>query len=90
MNTTTSLPEPSGRQADLDLALQVVAGDSAAFARLMRQYNRRLFRLARVTLKHDGDAEDALQDAYLQAFRAIGKFRGDASLGTWLSQLVMN
>lgn len=56
MNTTTSLPEPSGRQADLDLALQVVAGDSAAFARLMRQYNRRLFRLARVTLKHDGDA----------------------------------
>ena len=90
MNTTISLPELSGRQADLDLALQVAAGDSAAFARLMRQYNRRLFRLARVTLKHDSDAEDALQEAYLQAYRAIGKFRGEASLGTWLSQLVVN
>lgn len=75
---------------DADLARRIAAGDTAAFERLMQQYNQRLYRLARVTLRHDGDAEDALQDAYLQAYRAMGNFRGEASLATWLSQLVMN
>lgn len=78
------------RSGDIDLAGRIAAGDESAFEQLMRQHNRRLFRLARVTLRHDGDAEDALQEAYLQAYRAIGSFRGEASLATWLSQLVMN
>jgi RNA polymerase sigma-70 factor (ECF subfamily) len=88
-----SLPLPelaASRLSDQDLARRIAAGDEAAFEQLMRFFNRRLYRLARTTLKHDGDAEDALQEAYLQAFRAIGQFRGEASLGTWLSQLVMN
>jgi len=88
-----SLPLPNlaaARLHDQHLARRIVAGDQAAFEQLMRHYNRRLYRLARTTLKHDGDAEDALQEAYLQAFLAIGQFRGEASLGTWLSQLVMN
>lgn len=87
-----ALPSPDlpSRADDAEQARRIAAGDTAAFERLMRQYNRRLYRLARVTLRHDGDAEDALQEAYLQAFRAMGSFRGEASLGTWLSQLVMN
>ena len=65
-------------------------GDRAAFEQLMRQYNRRLYRLARAALRDDAEAEDALQDAYLAAYRSIDRFRGDSSLATWLSRLVLN
>jgi RNA polymerase sigma-70 factor (ECF subfamily) len=75
---------------DAALARAVAAGDRVAFERLMRRNNRRLFRLARAALRDDAEAEDALQDAYLAAFRAIGGFRGEASLATWLSRLVLN
>jgi RNA polymerase sigma-70 factor (ECF subfamily) len=75
---------------DVSIVARVTAGDRAAFGQLMRQYNRRLYRLARASLRDDAEAEDALQDAYLCAYRAIGQFRGEASLGTWLSRLVLN
>ncbi len=68
----------------------IAAGDRSAFERLMRVHNRRLYRLARATLRDDAEAEDALQDAYLRAFRSIAQFRGDAALSTWLSKLVIN
>jgi RNA polymerase sigma-70 factor (ECF subfamily) len=75
---------------DAALARRIAAGDRAAFERLMRLHNRRLFRLARATLRDDAEAEDALQEAYLAAHRAMGGFRGEASLSTWLSRLVRN
>jgi len=56
----------------------------------MRRYNGRLFRVARAILKDDAEAEDALQDAYLDAFRHISDFRGDAQLATWLVRIVAN
>jgi RNA polymerase sigma factor (sigma-70 family) len=76
--------------ADADIVRRIIAGDLAAFELLMRRHNRRLYRLARATLRNDADAEDALQDAYLKAFRALAQFRGDAALATWLSRLVLN
>ena len=72
------------------LAHSIAAGDAAAFERMMRHYNRRLYRLARATLRDRTEAEDALQDAYICAYRAMGSFRGESSLGTWLSRLVLN
>jgi RNA polymerase sigma-70 factor (ECF subfamily) len=60
------------------------------FERLMRQYNQRLFRVARSIVRDDADAEDALQDAYVQAFRKLDGFRGDAELSTWLTRIVIN
>jgi RNA polymerase sigma-70 factor (ECF subfamily) len=75
---------------DIALAARVAAGDGAAFELVMRRYNRRLFRIARSVLRDDPDAEDALQEVYLTAYRAMGGFRGDASLATWLSRLVLN
>jgi RNA polymerase sigma-70 factor (ECF subfamily) len=72
------------------LALRIAAGDRSAFEQLMRRHNRRLYRLARSTLRDDAEAEDALQEAYLSAYRSIGKFRGEASLLTWLCRLVLN
>jgi RNA polymerase sigma-70 factor (ECF subfamily) len=75
---------------DASLAARVQAGDPAAFELLMRRHNRRLYRLARSMLRNAADAEDALQDAYLGAYQNIGAFRGEASLATWLSRVVVN
>ena len=75
---------------DGSIARRIAGGDRVAFELLMRRHNRRLYRLARATLRDSAEAEDALQEAYLQAFRAMGQFRGEASLSTWLSRLVVN
>ncbi len=75
---------------DLALTRRIVGGERAAFEVLMRRYNRRLFRLARATLRDAAEAEDALQEAYLAAYRCFGQFRGESALGTWLSRLVLN
>jgi RNA polymerase sigma-70 factor (ECF subfamily) len=56
----------------------------------MRRHNGKLFRVARAILKDDSDAEDALQDAYLDAYRHMADFRGGSQLGTWLTRIVVN
>jgi RNA polymerase sigma-70 factor (ECF subfamily) len=76
--------------SDADLARRIAAHDQAAFVLLMRRHNQLLFRTARSILRDDAEAEDALQDAYLQAYRAIDQFRGDAKLATWLTRIVIN
>jgi len=76
--------------SDLDLAQRTVAGDATAFEAIMRRYNRPLFRTARAILRDDAEAEDALQEAYLQAYRTLGSFRGEARLSTWLARVVAN
>ena len=81
---------PVARDEDRALATRISRGEPAAFETLMRRYNRRLFRLARSTLRNDAEAEDALQEAWVLAYRRIGQFRGDAALITWLSRLVLN
>jgi RNA polymerase sigma-70 factor (ECF subfamily) len=75
---------------ELTLARRVASGDRGAFELIMRRYNRRLYRLARASLRDDSEAKDALQEAYVNAYRAMGRFRGDATLSTWLSRLVLN
>lgn len=90
MSGTIEIPARPETSDDAALAARVADGDVGAFEALMRRYNRRLFRLARATLRDEAEAEDALQEAYLQAFRRIGQFRGEAALGTWLSRLVLN
>jgi RNA polymerase sigma factor (sigma-70 family) len=84
-----AMAEGSAAAQDRSMAMSIAAGDPSAFERMMRQYNRRLYRLARATLRDRTEAEDALQDAYICAYRSMGNFRGDASLGTWLSRLVL-
>lgn len=75
---------------DADLARAVAAHDHGAFRTLMRRYNSLLYRTARGILRDDAEAEEALQDAYLAAYRAMDTFRGDAKLSTWLTRIVAN
>ena len=89
--TTSAQPATAGDPAsDTALAARVAARDAGAFETLMRRHNRRLFRVARAILRSDDDAEDAVQDAYVAAYRGIGRFRGDAKLSTWLTRIVVN
>ena len=84
---------PAARPApasDGEFVERISAGDQAAFALLMRKYNRVLFRTARAILRDDAEAEDALQEGYLAAYRAMPSFRGDARLSTWLVRIVAN
>ncbi len=81
---------PLAEASDTELAQRVAAGEPAAFETLMRGHNRALFRTARAILRDDTEAEDVLQDAYLQTYRAIGSFRGEAKLSTWLARIVAN
>ena len=83
-------PVPPDAANDDSLIRDVRRGSPTAFGAMMRRYNRRLYRTARAILKDDSLAEDALQEAYLAAFRHMDEFRGDAALGTWLTRIVVN
>ena len=83
-------PRAAEPLADHELTARAAAGDAAAFTLIMRRHNRLLFRTARAILHSDAEAEDALQEAYLRAWRAIDGFRGEAKLSTWLTRIVIN
>jgi RNA polymerase sigma-70 factor, ECF subfamily len=85
--SSVSAPNPG---SDAELVARIGRRDQAAFEALMRRHNGRLFRVARAILKDDSEAEDALQDAYLDAYRRIGDFRGESQLATWLTRIVIN
>ena len=88
-----AVPEVAALQArlsDQELAHRIARGDMRALEHLMRLHNRTMFRTARAILRDDAEAEDAVQEAYLQAYRCIGDFRGDARLSTWLVRIVAN
>jgi RNA polymerase sigma-70 factor (ECF subfamily) len=78
------------RSDDTALATRLAQGDLAGFEEAYRLYGSRLYHVAWRMLGNAADAEDALQEVFLQAFRKIGTFKGDAALGTWLYRLAMN
>ena len=75
-----------------DAALVALArsGRREAFRQVMQRCNRRLFRVARSVVHDDAEAEDVVQEAYVAAFEHLGDFRGEASLATWLTRIVLN
>lgn len=90
MTSQYARPEGIANLDDAELVARTARGDHAAFEAMMRRYNSRLFRVARAILKDDAEAEEALQDAYLTAYRRMNEFRGDARVSTWLTRIVIN
>ena len=92
MQSSSPLPAAPlpDKTPDAELAALAAAGNARAFEAIMRRHNRLLFRTARSILRSDAETEDALQDAYLNAWRALGTFREDAKLSTWLVRIVLN
>lgn len=85
----SSKPDPA-RASDPELAALVAAGDGRAFELLMRRYNQALYRTARSIVRDEAEAEDVVQEAWLLAYRNAAGFRGEASLATWLTRIVVN
>jgi len=75
---------------DLLLVQRALARDAGAFRTIIKTYNQRLYRIARGILRNDAEAEDVVQEAYVRAFANLATFRGDSSLATWLSRIVIN
>ena len=75
-----------------DAALVELAqhGHRDAFRHIMQRCNQRLFRVARAAVNDDAEAEDVVQEAYARAFEKLASFRGEASLLTWLTRIVLN
>jgi RNA polymerase sigma-70 factor, ECF subfamily len=87
---TARVPPVAAPPDDAGLVRRALIRDDAAFRTIMERHNRRLYRVARSILRNDAEAEDAVQDAYVSAFTHLADFRGDSSLTTWLSRIVMN
>ncbi len=83
-------PTVTPATSDAELAGRAAQGDDEAFEAIMRRHNRLLFRTARSILKSDAETEDALQESYLRAWRALACFRADSKLSTWLVRIVIN
>ena len=75
---------------EAELADLARGGDREAFRAVMQRMNQRLFRIARGIVGSDHEAEDVLQESYVRAFAAIGSFRGESQLATWLTRIVIN
>lgn len=80
----------AGPDEDLELVEQVRAGRFELFHELVRRHEAAIFRGAMAILGNEADAEDAMQETFLRAFRRIGQFRGEARFRTWLIQIAVN
>jgi RNA polymerase sigma-70 factor, ECF subfamily len=69
---------------------RVLAGETALFEVLMRRYNQRLYRIARMILRNDAEAEDVMQDAYVRAYQHLHQFAGKSSFATWLTRIAIH
>ena len=81
---------PGVETSDETLAARAAAGDEPAFEALVIRYQARVFRLARRLTSNDADAQDAVQDAFLQVHRHLSSFRAEARFSTWLYRIATN
>src|SRR5688572_3616280 len=77
-------------QSDEGIVQAVLDGNTASFELLMRRYNERLYRTARAITRDDREAEDVMQQAYVNAFANLRQFKGDARFATWLTRIAIN
>jgi RNA polymerase sigma-70 factor (ECF subfamily) len=76
--------------ADEEVIRQVLGGNTAMFELLMRRYNERVYRAARAIVRDDQEAEDVMQQAYVNAFTHLRQFSGTARFSTWLTKIAIN
>jgi RNA polymerase sigma-70 factor (ECF subfamily) len=77
-------------EGDEDLVRLAQAGDTRAFDELVRRYQDKVYRLSFKILRHEDDAAEALQDAFLSAFRGLKNFKVESTFSTWLYRIATN
>ena len=83
-------PVPPRPPDDAQLVAALRAHDEQASEQLVRAYGGRMLAVARKLLPNEEDARDAVQDAFLSAFKSIDQFQGQSRLSTWLHRIVIN
>jgi RNA polymerase sigma-70 factor, ECF subfamily len=78
------------RWTDEEIVDRVRAGETAVYEIIMRRYNQRLYRVARAIVRDDGEAEDVMQAAYVQAYEHLGQFAGRAPFAAWLTRIAVH
>ncbi len=86
----TAPADQERRQHERGLVIEAQRGSREAFAALVRLHQARAFAVARAITLTREDAEDAVQDAFLHAYRALDRFRPDQPFGAWLNRIVAN
>ena len=85
-----SASHPARPDGEAALLAGLRAGDESAFEEVVRRFGPRMLATARRLLRNEEDARDAVQDAFLSAFRGLAGFAGQASVGTWLHRIGVN
>jgi RNA polymerase sigma-70 factor, ECF subfamily len=83
-------PEPWATLPDGEIVRRVCAGERALFEVLMRRHNQRVYRAARAIVKDEAEAEDVMQQAYINAFTHLDQFERRSRFSTWLTQITVN
>lgn len=86
----TVMPNMETDTSDALVAQRVLAGDTEAFRLLVDRYNDQLFRFCRARLGDDADAEDAVQDVFVRAFRSLRSYDPSRSWASWLFAIAAN
>ena len=81
---------PDDRARERELVLSAQRGSREAFAELVRAHQRRAYAVARAIVLDHHDAEDAVQEGFLHAFRALARFRAGEPFGAWMHRIVAN
>jgi RNA polymerase sigma-70 factor (ECF subfamily) len=81
---------PGAALRDVEIVMRVRAGERGLFEILMRRHNQRLYRAARAVVHDEGEIEDILQQAYLNAFCHLDQFEARSEFSTWLTRIVLN
>jgi RNA polymerase sigma-70 factor, ECF subfamily len=91
MSTAEALPPiPREHLEDEEIVRRVVAGETALFEILMRRHNQRIYRAVRAIVRDDGEAEDVMQQAYINAYQHLHQFADRARFSTWLTRIAVN
>lgn len=88
----TVVEQPGTEEIHPDVALVAAArtGDTAAFEKLVRQYDRQIFRVAQHITQNREDAEDITQDVFMKAYGKLDQFLGNSKFSTWLTRIAVN
>lgn len=89
-NTSPPDAADDNEQRDDEVIRQVLDGKTWRFELLMRRYNERIYRAARAIVRDDQEAEDVMQQAYVNAFMHLRQFQGAARFSTWLTRIAIN
>jgi RNA polymerase sigma-70 factor (ECF subfamily) len=89
-NLIPTTPSKGRDESQLNLVRRAQSGDEEAFAKLFQQHKSRVYSVCLLMTKDVAEAEDLTQEAFLQVFRTVGSFRGDAAFSTWLYRVAVN